>query len=37
MVHPKYYKFKDVSSAMSFKIFLDVAFYTHHQIKKIKY
>ena len=28
MIHSKYYKFKDVSSAMSFKIFIDVAFYT---------
>ena len=26
IVHSKYYKFKDVSSAMSFKIFIDVAF-----------
>ena len=33
----KYYKFKDVLSAMSFKIFIDVAFYIYCQIKKINY
>ena len=37
MVHSKYYKFKDASSAMSFKILINVAFYTYCQIKKIKY
>ena len=37
MVYSKYYKFLDVSSVMSFKIFIDVAFYTYCQIKKIKY
>ena len=37
MVHSKYYKFKDVFSAISFKIFINVAFYTFCQIKKIKY
>ena len=37
MVHSKYYKFKDVSNVISFKIFIDVAFYTQYQIKKITY